>query len=147
MDEKLYKFIRNHEKNKFLNYYIQLGSISKAAKKTKISRQTHYLWLDDEKYKEAYEKARKMAGDLLEEEAYRRAVDGTLKPVFYKGKKCGTVREYSDALLTLLLKGAKPDVYKERVENEISGNLTVESAEIMKAARERISNAQPSGTD
>ena len=142
MAEKLYKFINSREKNKFLNYYIELGSVSKAAEKTGISRQTHYLWLENETYATAFEKARKMAGDLLEEEARRRAVEGVTEPVFYKGKKCGTVKKYSDALLTLLLKGAKPDTYKERVQSEISGELTIDNmAEKMKEARERIKNA------
>ena len=41
--------------------------------------------------------------------------------MFYKGAETGTVRKYSDALLTLLLKGAKPDKYKDRVQSEVSG--------------------------
>ena len=122
MKPKLYRFVNSNEKNKFLNYYIELGSISKAAEKTGVTRQAHYLWLENDRYAAAFAQARKMAGDLLEEEARRRAVDGVDEPVYYQGRKCGTVRKYSDALLTLLLKGAKPEVYKDRVETESIGD-------------------------
>ena len=54
------------------------------------------------------------AADLLEEEARRRAHDGVDEPVWFQGVQCGTVRKYSDTLLIFLLKGAKPDKYRER---------------------------------
>lgn len=46
--------------------------------------------------------------DTLEEEAIRRAKDGVPKPIFYRGMEVGTVQEYSDQLLTFLLKGYRP---------------------------------------
>ena len=53
--------------------------------------------------------------DTLEEEARRRAVDGVVEPVFYKGElivsKGGVpagIRKYSDQLLIFLLKGYRP---------------------------------------
>ena len=46
--------------------------------------------------------------DMLEEEARRRAVDGVLEPVFYRGVEVGKIRKYSDQLLTTLLKGYRP---------------------------------------
>ena len=42
------------------------------------------------------------------EEAHIRAVDGWEEPVYFKGKKCGTVRRYSDKMLSLLLAGDDP---------------------------------------
>jgi hypothetical protein len=53
---------------------------------------------------------------VLEPEAVRRAVEGIEKPVYHLGEQVGTVREYSDTLLIFLLKGGKPDKYKERRE-------------------------------
>lgn len=82
-----------------------------------------------------------MAGDILEEEAFRRAVEGCEVGVYYKGRKVDSYRKMSDALLILLLKGAKPDVYAERQETRISGELTVNMAAALKDARERIKNA------
>lgn len=108
--EKQYRFIANAKKNKFLNALAKLGSIKAAAEDAGIDRTTHYTWLDDEPYKKAYERARQIAADALEEEARRRAVEG------YIGKD--GVREYSDKLLIALLKANFPDRYKERVEQK-----------------------------
>ena len=35
------------------------------------------------------------------------------EPVFYHGQVCGTVRKYSDTLLIFLLKGARPDKFRD----------------------------------
>jgi len=59
--------------------------------------------------------------DALEDEAIRRAHDGTMKPVFHGGKKVGEVREYSDKLLIFLLKGCKPEKYAVRRKFKHSG--------------------------
>ncbi len=68
--------------------------------------------------------AEECAADLLESEAFRRALHGVEKPTgWYKGKAGGTVREYSDILAIFLLKGLRPDVYQERVGMEVRGAL------------------------
>ena len=36
------------------------------------------------------------------------------KPVHYKGERVDTIREYSDALLMFLLRGHRPNIYRER---------------------------------
>ena len=53
--------------------------------------------------------------DTIEEEARRRAVDGVLEPIYYKGEQVmdkdgnpAGIRKYSDFLLDKLLKGYKP---------------------------------------
>ena len=142
MTKTVYKFINSKLKNDFLNYYIQLGTISKAAKKAGISRQAHYKWLKEDKkgfYTRAFEQAEKMAADLLEEEAYRRAVDGDLQVVYYKGEEVGRRRVYSDQLLALLLKGKKPQ-YRENV--EINNAVNVEVSDIIGTIRERMKKGE-----
>lgn len=138
MAKKSYRFINNNNQNAFLNYYIELGTISKAAKKAGINRHTHYDWLKNDKkgkYRAAFELADKMAADLLEEEAHRRAVEGDLQVVYYKGQEVGRRRVYSDQLLTLLLKGKKPQ-YRENV--EINNNVSVELSDAVSAAQARV---------
>lgn len=54
--------------------------------------------------------------ESLESEAHRRAVIGVKKDVYYKGDVVGEVTEYSDQLLTTLLKANMPDKYRERVD-------------------------------
>ena len=138
MAKKIYRFINSKDKNTFLNYYIEYGTISKAAKKAKISRQTHYDWLKNDtkgQYRRAFELADKMAADLLEEEAFRRAVEGDLQVVYYKGEEVGRRRVYSDHLLSLLLKGKKPQ-YRENT--EINNNISVDLSDAVSAAQVRI---------
>ena len=61
--------------------------------------------------------AQECAADVLEAEACRRAVEGVEKPVgWYKGEPGGYVREYSDILTIFLLKGLRPEKYRDRVE-------------------------------
>lgn len=122
MKKKLYRFLRNKTQNKFLNYFVECGTISRAAKAAGIDRSTHYYWMQDSLYQLAYAKAKEMARDLIEEEAWRRGVYGDERPMFYKGEQVGTVKHYSDALLALLLKGNFPDKYKDRIEQETVGD-------------------------
>ena len=150
MARRFYRFVNSKQKNEFLNIYIETGTIGRAAKASGITRQTHYNWLkEDAAYKKAFGEAKEMAGDLLEEEAYRRAVDGTEMCVYYKGKKVDSYRKMSDALLILLLKGAGADVDAERQDTKITGEITLNAAQALKEARERIKNAadRPAGND
>ncbi len=107
--------------NAFLAAFRTTASIAKAAKAAKIERSLHYRWLKNPKYAAAFERAKEQAAQVLEDEAVRRAVEGTLKPVFYKGFQCGKIREYSDSLMQTLLKAWKPDKYRERSSVEHSG--------------------------
>ena len=131
--EKQYRFIANAKKNKFLNALAKYGSIKTAALEAGIDRTTHYTWMDDEAYKKAYERARQIAADALEEEARRRAVEG------YIGKD--GVREYSDKLLIALLKANFPDRYKERMESKVELSGAVGIVDALKEARERLKEA------
>lgn len=142
MAKQVYRFVSSKQKNRFLNTYIAEGTIGAAAEACGITRQTHYNWLkEDPEYKKGFAQAKEMAGDLIEEEARRRAVEGDECGIYYKGKRVGSYRKKSDALLILLLKGAKPDVYADRQETKISGEITVNAAQALKEARERIKNA------
>lgn len=83
-----------------------------------VGRSSHYRWLEkDPEYRVAFELAQEDAADILEAEAYRRAVEGVEKPVgWHKGKPGGHVREYSDVLLMFQLKALRSEKYRERVE-------------------------------
>ena len=138
MEKKSYRFTNRKKYNDFLNLYVETGSISRAAKKCKISRQTHYDWMaKDESYARAFDKADKMAADLLEEEARRRAVDGVKQDIYYKGEKVGSRTVYSDTLLALMLKAKKPE-YREAV--DVSTQVNVNLSDVVQKARERAEN-------
>jgi hypothetical protein len=70
----------------------------------------------------AFQEAMDEAADLLEAEAWRRALEGVAEPIVKAGKpvvdpstgQAITVRRYSDALLMLLLRGSKPRKFAPR---------------------------------
>jgi hypothetical protein len=108
-------------KEKWLEVHRQFGIVTATCRKTKIGRSTVYDWLaEDPEFAKLKDEAEKEAIELLEGEARRRAHKGTLRPVFYRGEKCGAIREYSDSLMMFILKAKKPE-YRDRVTNEITG--------------------------
>lgn len=98
----------------FLEAFARLGNVSGAARETHILRKSHYDWMQDPTYAARFREAEKVAADALIQEARRRALEGTDRPVFQGGAQVGSVREYSDPLLMFLMKGAMPNVYRER---------------------------------
>lgn len=101
----------------FLEAYRLCGTITHAAGMARITRQTHYAWIaTDQEYQQAFAEAEIAATDALIKEARRRAVQGVEEPIFYKGKVVKTIQKYSDNLLMFLIKGALPEVYRERYE-------------------------------
>lgn len=111
----------------FLTAYSQCGNITRAAEMVGLNRGCHNMWRrDDPTYLPRFLDAQEEACDRLEEEARRRAVDGTLKPVFQGGKEVGTIREFSDTLLIFLMKGVMPQKYRDnyKIEAEIKQDAT-----------------------
>ena len=100
----------------FLKAYSITGSVVKSAEAAKVERGMHYRWIKDKEYQQAFEAARLEFADVLEAAVISRAVDGTLEPVFYKGKAVGAIRRYSDGNAQFLLRGLRPDVYRDRTE-------------------------------
>ena len=106
------------KKAQFLDALAQTGNVRQAAKAVGFSANRFYVHRrQDPPFAAAWEEAMQHAMDIvLEPEAIRRAVEGVEKAVYYQGEPVGTVREYSDTLLIFLLKGGKPDKYKDRRE-------------------------------
>lgn len=96
----------------FLEALAETGNVTAAAQVAGINPRTAYAsYHSDAEFRKGWDIAHLAASVPLEAEARRRAVDGVLEPVFYKGEVVGSVRRYSDALLMFLLKGANPDRY------------------------------------
>lgn len=93
----------------FLAHMAVTGNVSDSCRQARISRPTVYrIRREVPSFKDAWNSAMKMARDNLEREAWRRAVDGVERKVFQGGKTVGVVREYSDALLTTMLRARHP---------------------------------------
>lgn len=118
--------VTKERKNQFLRSFVKTGSLSRSAKEVGINVRSHYYWLEnDPKYVKRYKAAEIQVVDILVQEARRRAVFGTKKPVFYKGVQCGNIREFSDVLLIFLLKAYDPERFRDPVKpQETDGELT-----------------------
>ena len=94
------------KKDRFLRALVATGTVTTAAEAAGVHRRTAYKWREaDEEFAALWDEALEDAADKLEAEAIRRA---------YKG---------SDTLLIFLLKGLKPERYKERASYEHTGKL------------------------
>ena len=83
---------------------------------------TAYRWREeDAEFAAEWERAKAIGLDALEDEALRRAFEGVEVPVLHKGQTVATVRNYSDTLAIFLLKGGKPEKYRERTSTELTG--------------------------
>lgn len=84
------------------------------------------LWMtEDETFLTDYKAIRRAIEELrdiqAEDEAHRRAVEGWEEPVHYMGIPTSSVRKFSDPLLAMRLKGAKPSKYADRLEHSGPG--------------------------
>ena len=136
-EEKPFHWIEHHKKRLFLTAFVECGgNCTKAAEIAGVSLGTPYSrpWAEDEEFQDAWRKAKAMAVEFLEAEAIRRAYDGVDEPVgWFKGEAGGVIRRYSDTLLIFLLKGAKPEKYRDTMK------VTPEDAEtIARQIREAL---------
>jgi hypothetical protein len=102
----------------FLDTYAQTGRVNRACEVAHITPRTHYRKLEDPVYRQAFEKAEQQVGQMLEDAAVERALNG------------------DSHLLLALLKRFRPALYREHVTTEVTG--TIELVERMQAARKRL---------
>lgn len=113
----------------FLKALAATGNVRRSAETAEVSRAFVYEQrVGDLAFAAAWDAALDQAAPVLEEEMWRRAVDGVDEPVFGRvGKdqdgQIGVVRKYSDALLTTLAKAAKPEKYRERQQIDVTASL------------------------
>lgn len=123
-----------NRKAAFLRVLSETGNVTRAARETGLSRSTAMRHrAKDPAFAEAWAEALDVGADALEAEARRRAVEGVERPVFGRvatglDGQVGVVREYSDTLLIFLLKGCRPEKYRERREISATthGKITVD---------------------
>ena len=131
MAQALTKATRQRARETFLAELAARGNVSAAAAAAGLSRVTFYEWRNaDADFAAAWDAALETAIDAMELEARRRAVEGVQKPIVGRiGKDqdgiITYVTEYSDQLMTLLLKAHRPDKYRERQDIHHSGELGI----------------------
>lgn len=112
-------------KHAFLEKMSKYGNIGYACDLIGISRDTYYGWMDrNEEFRVRKAQAEIRATEVLEAEAWRRATEGSpyTRTSYYRGEPVGTDHkiEYSDQLLTLLLRARAPERYREKVDLAVS---------------------------
>ena len=121
----LFADVESRKRREYLIALSQTGNKTQAARLVGVHPSTPYCpaWKEDTAFQEALKAAERCAADILESEAFRRAVHGTERATgWYRGVAGGTVTEYSDILAIFLLKGLRPEKYRERM--ELKGALT-----------------------
>lgn len=117
----------------FLRHFALRGIILDGVSAARVSRSAVNAWRESEWFEMLYQAAMDEAADRIEAEAYRRSVDGYDEPVVYQGqmaytvdengeRRLVTIKKYSDQLMALMLKGAKPDKYRDNHKVEHTGN-------------------------
>lgn len=118
----------------FLRAFALRGIVLDGCRAAGVSRSAVEHWRESSEWFDTmYAIAIEEAADRIEGEAFRRAVEGYDEPVIYQGmtttvidkdtgeEKQLVVRKYSDALLQTILKGARPEKYRENHKVEHSG--------------------------
>jgi hypothetical protein len=104
----------------FLAALAECGIITHAAKAAGVDRSCVFRYRQDNpEFAAEVEQAIEQAVDELEAEARRRALKGVEEPVYQGGVLVGTRVVFSDALMSLLLRGRRKAVFAER--REITG--------------------------
>jgi hypothetical protein len=131
----------DNDKQLFLDALARTGIIADACREAKVSRPAVHSWRSkDPEFSAAYDAALEDAGDALESEARRRAIEGVERRRFDKdGNVVLEEVVYSDSLMALLLKANKPDKFADRSKSEItSPDGSLRPAEPTEAAARMI---------
>lgn len=116
--------INDVKRRLFLQAIAQLPRIGRACRIAGITPATSWNWRHDETdvaFQEAFEVAWKLGIERAESELWRRGVEGYESPVYHQGRLVGTEREYDTTAAIFMLKGAKPETYRENQRIEHGG--------------------------
>jgi hypothetical protein len=122
---------RDNDQAAFLGAVAVHGTITAAARAIGHDRDIHYRWMrEDPTYPDRFKAADEQFADTLVAEAVRRARDGCERYVVSAGRLVTdadgaplTEKQYSDALLALLLKSHRREMYGDRTAVEHSGEV------------------------
>jgi hypothetical protein len=124
------------KKKNFIRTLAETGQVKLAARAIGASREGCYnaRKLDPE-FAEAWDDAKKLAAEQLEDEGFQRAL-GWHEPVVDKDGKAivdefgnprlSAKKTYSDTMLIFMLKGLKPSTYGDRHQIEHSGGIAIQ---------------------
>jgi hypothetical protein len=106
----------------FLQALMTTPRLGAATKMAGVCAKTVWNWRHsdpDPLFLKAYATAYRIGLQVAEAELWRRGVHGVEEPVYHRGRLVGTKRSFDTTAAIFMLKGALPDVYRER--QEITG--------------------------
>lgn len=104
----------------FLAALAVTGVVSAVCEELRLNASMMYAERNtDEEFAKGWDEAVKRSFTVFEDEARRRAFRGTLRPVFQQGMLVGHVREFSDTLAQTFLRAGAPEVYSERLKQQL----------------------------
>lgn len=93
------------------------GIVRHACRNLNISRTALYDKREsDEKFAAAWNKAVDRGIDVLEDEAKKRAIEGEREPIYYQGKRVGSIMKKSDFCLSMVLRAHRAKYRLTRTE-------------------------------
>lgn len=109
-----------------------------------VSKHLH----SDPEFKEMFDEAMETYREQLISEVHRRAVDGTLKPVFFQGRRAfdrdekgqeidASIREYDTALLIMLVKRHCPEFRDKQIVETHNTNMDLGLKDIREMSEEQ----------
>jgi hypothetical protein len=108
--------------NLFLAELALDGNVTRAANAVGVDRSNAYQRrLRNPTFAQRWDDAIETFADAVEAEAYRRAVTGTTKGIWWQGARVGEEQQWSDSLLLALLKAKRPREYGDRSKLELTG--------------------------
>ena len=112
-------------KHTFIEAVRRTGLVAKSAKAAGTnSRRIKTECEQDKEFEQELQESLVIYAETVQEELHRRAVDGVEEDVYFQGAVCGTKINYSDALLTTLVKAKSPE-FREKlsVDTTIHGGV------------------------
>ena len=118
--------VTNSVKRQILKQLEKTGNLRGSCAKFGVSEQTWFYHIKkDPVLKEMYDAAKGKALNRLTEVAHDRAINGTDKPVYYKGELVGHEKIYDNRLLETLLRAHDPDTYANKSQVQIDQHITI----------------------
>jgi hypothetical protein len=113
------------KQREYLELLAQNGLKTHTCRLLNVSREmVRYERKKNPAFAELEDEALTFFNEGLEEEAIRRAKEGVLKPVFYKGAEVGHIKEFSDRLMEVLLTGRIPEKYGKQLKGDNNVNIS-----------------------
>lgn len=125
MSTKRKFFFDDTAKDTFLESVRRTGLVAKSAQAAGTnSRRIKTECETDKEFASEMQEALVIYAESVQEELHRRAIDGVEENVYFQGEVCGQKTNYSDALLTTLVKAKSPE-FREKlsVDTTIHGGV------------------------